>query len=177
MQRLYFLTPDLDTTVNIAHELDDLGLTHDQVHVTGRDWQHLQERGVNNATLRETTDVVHAGYRGVAYGAILGLVLGVLVYWLAGEALGVGPWPLIIGLGIGGGLFGAWVGTMVGVSVHDAKVDKYERELEKGAFLMMVDISDLREDHVRRIIHRHHPDVTIDKVTSDERRHHLGTGA
>lgn len=177
MQRLYFLTPDLDTTVNIAHELSELGLTRRQVHVTGRDWRHLAEQGINNATLRQTTDVVHAAVRGLAYGAPLGLVLGILVYWIAGEALGVGPLALSVGLGIGGGLFGAWVSTMIGVSVHDVKVDKYERDLEKGAFLMMVDVTDRREAAIHAIIHRHHPEVTIDKVTAWERRHHYGTGA
>ncbi|MBB3232955.1 DUF1269 domain-containing protein [Halomonas stenophila] len=176
MSRLYFLTPDLDTTVNIAQELDELGLTREQVHVTGRDWQHLEERGVNNATLRQTSDVVHAAYRGVLYGAPLGGLLGVLVYFVLGSDIGVGAMAIIVGMAIGGGLFGVWVSTMVGVSVHDAKVDKYEDELERGAFLMMVDVSDQREERIRSIIHRHHPDVTIDKVTAWERQHHLGTG-
>lgn len=178
MQRLYFLTPDLDTTVNIAGELEELGLTRRQVHVTGRDWQALQASGINNATLRQTSDVVHAAWRGLKFGLPLGCVLGVAVYFGLGEEFG--PWgitALIAGMGIFGGLFGIWTSTMVGVSVHDVKVDKYEQELEDGAYLMMVDVPDEREQAIYSIIHRHHPEVVIDKVTRSELKHHWGTGA
>ncbi|GHE20163.1 DUF1269 domain-containing protein [Halomonas urumqiensis] len=178
MQRLYFLTPDLDTTVSIAHELNDLGLSKREVHVTGRDWQHLEERGVNNATLRQTSDVVHAAWRGVKFGVPLGLLLGVVVYYVLGEGLGsMGIAGVIIGMGVFGGLFGVWTSTMVGVSVHDVKVDKYEDEIEEGAFLMMVDVANQREDEVYSVIHRHHPEVIIDKVSREELKHHSGTGA
>lgn len=178
MKRLYFLTPDLDTTVNIAHELEELGLTHKQVHVTGSAWQALQASGINNATLRQTSDVVHAAWRGLMYGLPLGCVLGVAVYFGLGEEFSPqGIATLIAGMGIFGGLFGIWTSTMVGVSVHDVKVDKYERELQNGAFLMMVDVPNEREESIYSIIHRHHPEVVIDKVTRSELKQHWGTGA
>lgn len=178
MHRLYFLTPDLDTTVNIAHELSELGLTKDQVHVTGRDWKALADRGVNNATLRQTSDVVHAVWRGLKYGVPLGGVLGIVVYYVLGEEFGpLGIAMLIAGLGVFGGLFGIWTSTMIGVSVHDVKVDKYEREIHDGAFLMMVDVPEAREQAIYSIIHRHHPEVVIDKVTREELKQHGGTGA
>ncbi|SDM67815.1 hypothetical protein SAMN05192555_11729 [Franzmannia pantelleriensis] len=177
MQRLYFLTPDLDTTVNIAHELDELGLSRNEVHVTGRDWVHLQERGVNNATLRQTSDVGHAAVRGLLYGIPLGCALGVLVYYVLGGGFGdIGISVVIAGMGIFGGLFGVWTSTMIGVSVHDVKIDKYEEDIERGAFLMMVDVANEQESKVYSAIHRHHPEVIIDKVTAEERRHHCGTG-
>lgn len=178
MQRLYFLTPDLDITVNIAHELSELGLSKRQVHVTGRDWQALEAQGVNNATLRQTSDVVHAAWRGLKFGLPLGCVLGVAVYYGLGEEFGpLGIATLIAGMGVFGGLFGIWTSTMVGVSVHDVKVDKYEQEIHDGAFLMMVDVPDDREEAIYSIIHRHHPEVVIDKVTRGELKHHGGTGA
>lgn len=183
MLRLYFLIPDLDTTVTIAHELSDLGLTRRQVHVAGRDWQHLVERGVNNATLRQTSDVLHAAWRGVKYGVPLGIVLGIMAHFGFGaydlelllEPLHVAA--LIIGMGAFGGLFGLWTSTMIGVSVHDVKIDKYEQELHDGAFLMMVDAPHDRESEIYSAIHRHHPDVVIDKITPAEIKHHVGIGA
>lgn len=177
MQRLYFLTPDLDTTVNIAYELDDLGLTKNEVHVTGHDWLHLRERGVNNATLRQTSDVGHAAVRGLLFGVLLGCLLGVVVYYILGEELGaMGIAGVIAGMGVFGGLFGIWTSTMIGVSVHDVKVDKFENEIDNGAFLMMVDVPKDREASIYTAIHRHHPEVIIDKVTPEERHHHCGTG-
>ncbi|RTR06334.1 DUF1269 domain-containing protein [Halomonas nitroreducens] len=177
MSRLYFLTPDLDTTVRINDELGALGLSGERVHVAGRDWQALAAQGIQTASLRQTSDAVHAAVRGVLYGAPLGMVLGLLVYFgLADDIPALGLTSLMVGMAIGGGVFGIWVSTMVGVSVHDAKIDKYAREIEGGAFLMMVDVSDEREGKVRAIIHRHHPGVTIDKVTTRERQQHLGAG-
>ncbi|MFQ3787256.1 DUF1269 domain-containing protein [Halomonas sp. A29] len=177
MQRLYFLTPDLDTTVNIAHELADLGLTNKEVHVTGRNWLKLKERGVNNATLLQTSDVGHAAVRGLLFGFPLGCALGIVVYYVLGEGFtNAGIATVILGMGIFGGLFGVWTSTMVGVSVHDVKVDKYEDEIEHGAYLMMVDVPNERESMIYSAIHRHHPEVIIDKVTPEERRHHCGTG-
>ncbi|WP_148254944.1 DUF1269 domain-containing protein [Aidingimonas lacisalsi] len=177
MQRLYFLTPGFETTVNIAHELEDLKLTRDEVHVTGKDWAHLAERGVNNATLRQTSDVVNATVRGLKFGIPMGALLGILVHWfLSGEYGGSEFWIAVIGMGVFGGVFGIWTSTMIGVSVHDAKVDKYEQELEDGAFLMMVDVPEDREDEIYEVIHRHHPEVIIDKVTQEERLHHQGVG-
>lgn len=177
MQRLYFLSPDLDTTVNIAHELSDLGLTSKEVHVTGRNWLKLKERGVNSATLLQTSDVGHAAVRGLLFGVPLGCALGVVAYYVLGEGFtNMGIAALIVGMGIFGGLFGVWTSTMVGVSVHDVKVDKYEDEIEHGAYLMMVDVPNERESSIYSVIHRHHPEVIIDKVTPEERRHHCGTG-
>ncbi|MCE9684066.1 DUF1269 domain-containing protein [Halomonas alkalisoli] len=177
MQRLYFLSPDLDTTVNIAHELSDLGLTSKEVHVTGRNWLKLKERGVNSATLLQTSDVGHAAVRGLLFGVPLGCALGVVAYYVLGEGFtNMGIAALIVGMGIFGGLFGIWTSTMVGVSVHDVKVDKYEDEIEHGAYLMMVDVPNERESSIYSVIHRHHPEVIIDKVTPEERKHHCGTG-
>lgn len=177
MQRLYFLTPDLDTTVSIAHELDDLQLTRDEVHVVGKDWQHLADRGVNNATLRQTSDVVNAALRGLKYGVPLGCLLGLIVYYfLPGDYGGPGLVVPVLGMGVFGGLFGIWSSTMIGVSVHDAKVDKFERELEQGAFLMMVDVREECERDIYSAIHRHHPEVVIDKVSPEERHRHQGAG-
>lgn len=177
MQRLYFLSPDLETTVNIADELDELRLTRDEVHVTGKDMTHLTERGVNNATLRQTSDVVNATGRGLKFGIPLGCLLGVVVHWfLSGQYGGLEFWAHVLGMGLFGGLFGVWTSTMIGVSVHDAKVDKYEKELEDGAFLMMVDVPEDREREIYEVVHRHHPEVIIDKVTPEERLHHQGVG-
>lgn len=177
MSRLYFLTPDLDTTVNIARELEELDLGKDHVHVTGKNWRQLEKRGVHNATLRETTDVVNAAKRGLIYGLPLGLILGIVTYYVLENMIGDVSFVMIaIGMTVFGGIFGIWSSTMIGVSVHDVKIDKYEDDLEEGAFLMMVDVPADRETEINSAIHRHHPEVVIDKVTQDEKKHHVGVG-
>jgi len=177
MRRLYFLTPNLDITVNIARELGSLGLGKEQVHVTANDWKRLKQAGLNGATLRETSDMVNAAKRGLIYGLPLGLVLGIAAA-LALENMidGVNSVMIIIGLTVFGALFGIWSSTMIGVSVPDVKVEKYRDDLERGALLMMVDVPDDQEEEIDAVIHRHHPEVVIDKITPEEKQHHAGQG-
>lgn len=177
MSRLYFLTPDLPITVNIAGELNELGLSKDQVHVTAKNWKQLEEKGLHSATLRETSDVVNAAKRGLIFGLPLGLVLGVVTYYALENMIGdVSFMMMAIGMTIFGGLFGIWSSTMIGVSVPDVKVEKYKDDLEKGAFLMIVDVPDGQETEINSAIHRHHPDVIIDKITQEEKKQHPGVG-
>jgi hypothetical protein len=69
-----------------------------------------------------------------------------------------------------GGLFGIWSSTLIGVGVRDVKLDKYDDEIENGAFLMMVDVPEGRENEIDSVIHRHHPEVVIEKATRKEKR-------
>lgn len=177
MSRLYFLTPDLDITVKITNELEELGLRNDQVHVTANNWKQLEKSGLHSATLRETSDVANAAKRGLIFGLPLGLVLGVAAYMALENMIGgMSFWMIVIGMTVFGGLFGIWSSTMIGVSVPDVKVEKYKDDLEKGALLMMVDVPDGQETDINAVIHRHHPDVVIDKVTQEEKKQHAGVG-
>ncbi|SFU29341.1 DUF1269 domain-containing protein [Halomonas korlensis] len=171
MSRLYFLTPDLDTTVNITHELYDLNLTKEEIHVAGPAWEQLKEQGVNVATLRHTTDVGNAAKRGVILGILLGFVLGLITHYFLDRAMGdVNFWLVTLGMTAFGGLFGVWSSTLVGVAVRDVKLDEYDEAIENGAFLMMVDVPEGREDEINAVIHRHHPEVVIDKASPKEKR-------
>lgn len=177
MQRLYFLVPDARTMVDIAHELTELGLRRNEVHVMGKDWRLLKEEGLNKANLIQTTDVFNAGKRGVVVGLPLGLILGIVIAnVLEIPATFEGKSLLIIVAGVFGALFGLWASTLVGVSVQDVKVEKFKDDLDNGAYLMMVDPPDEREEAITSIIHRHHPEVTIERVTAKERQHAEGEG-
>ncbi|SHF42731.1 hypothetical protein SAMN02745148_02613 [Modicisalibacter ilicicola DSM 19980] len=176
MQRLYFLTPDPQTTVTIANELNDLGLRRSEVHIMARDRRQLNDTGLREATLLQTSDAVNASKRGLLIGIPLGLVVGIAaatVLSIPGQA---GNFALVIGLGIFGGLFGLWASTLVGVSVPDIKVEKFQHAYKRGAILMMVDVPGAREKEISDTIRRHHPDVEIEKITEEERRHAEGQG-
>ncbi|SDL81803.1 hypothetical protein SAMN05661010_02653 [Modicisalibacter muralis] len=177
MRRYYFLVPDSQTTVNIAHELTELGLGRNEVHVMGKDHDLLDKEKLNEATLIQTSDVFNAGKRGLMIGVPLGLVLGIVIASiLAFPTTYEGKAVLVILMGFFGGLFGLWASTLVGVSVQDVKVEKFRNDLERGAFLMMVDPPPEREEEITSIIHRHHPEVTIEQMTPDERHHAEGEG-
>ncbi|APX93356.1 DUF1269 domain-containing protein [Halomonas sp. 1513] len=172
MQRLYFLAPNADTTSDIADELNQMGLTKDDLHVVGRNWKPLEREGVPVATVRETTDVMNAPKRGVPVGAGLGAVLGVVIHFVLGPSLVV----IVPAMAVFGGLFGLWTSTMVGVSVKDVKVSKYKRELNRGALLMIADVPSDKEETVKEMVRRHHPEVVIDKITARDDARPVGQG-
>lgn len=177
MQRYYFLVPNSQTTVNIAHELTGLGLGRNEVHVMGKDHDLLDKEKLNEATLIQTSDVFNAGKRGLMVGAPLGLVLGIVIASILEVPTSYeGKAVLIILMGFFGGLFGLWASTLVGVSVQDVKVKKFRDDLKRGAFLMMVDPPSGREEEITSIVHRHHPEVAIEQMTPAERHQAGGEG-
>src|SRR5690606_40142023 len=101
MQRLYFLTPNSGSTIKITDELHSIGISRDAIHVVCRDSKLLDGLELHKATVRQTSDVMHAAKR----GALLGLVLGI------------------------------WASTLIGVSIPDVKVDKFESEIRDGSLL------------------------------------------
>lgn len=178
MLRLYFLVPDADTTVNIAHELSALNLKKNEVHVVGEDQARLQAMDVNRATLLQTSDVVNATKRGLIYGAPLGAVLGLIAAYNLPVAGGTGGMiALIVGAALFGGFFGVWASTLIGVSVMDVKVEKYQRDIKQGSFLMLVDVPVKREHEIVSAVKEHHPDVVIEKITPEDRHKAGGRGA
>lgn len=178
MVRLYFLVPDAHRTLQITHELAELGLKKDEVHVLAHDQAKLEQMDVNRATLRQTTDVVNATKRGVLVGIPLGVLLGAIASFFIPIAGGwTGIIMLLIGAGLFGGLFGAWASSMIGVSVEDRKVTEYHDDIERGSFLMLVDVQDDREHEVITAVKRHHPEVTIDKITAADKHEVGGQGA
>ncbi|MCG7599165.1 DUF1269 domain-containing protein [Halomonas sp. McH1-25] len=176
MQRLYFLTPDTQTAANITEELGGLGLDRSHIHVASGNSQAWQETGVKKATFVQTTDTVDAAKRGTMIGAPLGLLLGLVTALILAIPSPAGMAGVIVGMGIFGGLFGLWASTLIGVSVPDAKVKKFHGDIRRGAVLMMVDIPESQEDEVVSLIHRHHPQVDIEKITREERQHAEGQG-
>ena len=174
MERLYFLIPDKDTTTDIVNELSEMGLSSDELHVMGKDWRPVEkEEGVPRATLIQTSDVVNASRRGAIAGGLIGVVLGLIIHFILDGTHIV--W-MVLGMGVFGTLFGVWTSTMVGVSVRDVKVAKFDKAIKRGEMLLMADVPTEREEEFKQVIRRHHPDVVIDKVRAREKQSHKGEG-
>lgn len=177
MQRLYFLVPDARTTLNIVNELETLNLKKNDVHVLAQDHAQLEEMGVNRATFLQTSDVVNATKRGLIWGAPLGVILGIIAAWLLPvEWEWSGFTVLVICSAVAGAIIGSWASSMIGVSVLDVKVEAYNDDIRRGAFLMLVDVPAAREHDVTAAISRHHPNVVIDKITAQDKDRVGGEG-
>lgn len=108
MKRLYFLAPSLDSTAAIVDELQGFGLTDKDIHVVGNDHTGLAKNNIHEASVLQTSDVIPALERGAAAGVTTGLLAGLIAITFppAGLVLGGGA---VLGLGLFGAGFGAWV--------------------------------------------------------------------
>ena len=159
MKRIYFLVPDLKATESISQELEHTGIVHEHIHAVGAPAK-LEKSDVKNASVLQTTTVVRALKKGFLAGFVVALALFLLLYWLLpGHInitwLGVGS-IMFIGL-----LFGLWSGGIIGLTEKDPVVEKNEKFVSSGHYILIVDMPEDREEELVKKIVRHHPGTQI----------------
>lgn len=156
-RRLYFLLPDLNAARATA---DDLLLAR----VEDRHIHFLSRRGTDLAPLREAntlqkTDLVHGAEVGLVIGGIGGLLLGLLVVFTPPEGITL-QLATVLATTVGGCIAGAWIASLVGASVPNSRLKQYEKDIEAGRILMMVDVRPTRVEEIRELVHRRHPEAS-----------------
>lgn len=160
MKRLYYLTRNVQSTERIAEDLHREGITDWHFHVISKDEAGLQQHHVHMANLLHRFDVLHSGERGGLIGGTIGFAIGVLavLFTPMGDIFGFWFLPLPTGLC---GFFGAWVGGLVGLSHENYKIARFHDDIEKGRYLIMIDIRKDKEESVRRVMERLHPEARL----------------
>jgi len=85
--------------------------------------------------------------------------VGLLIYnfpELIGAKISIG---IVFIMAFFGALFGAWVASMVGSSTPNSRLRSFEKTMEEGHILLILDVPKQRIDEVRDIINNHHPEV------------------
>jgi hypothetical protein len=155
-RRLYFLLPDVESARRTA---DDLLLAR----VEDRHMHFLARRGTDLAELHEAgylikTDFVHGAGVGLGLGALGGAVLGAALVFYPIE--GTHPHPLAFFIAVlVGAVIGTWVASMVGASVPNSKLRQFQREIELGKVLLMVDVPLDAVDDIRAVVTGRHPEA------------------
>lgn len=161
MIRLYFLTPTIESMRSIVSECKEMGVLDRHIHVVGKNHDAIQMAHLPEATLLESSDFIPAVERGMALGGGAGLLAGIIgvTFPPAGLVLGGGA---VLGLSLFGAGFGAWVSGMIGVSVPNSHLRRFEEALKNGEFLLLLDVSKEDEDKFRDMILKHHPEAHIE---------------
>ena len=60
---------------------------------------------------------------------------------------------------IGGGVFGAWASTLIGVSTPNTQLRPFEKDIEDGKILMMIDVPVSRVQEIEDLLHKSHPEA------------------
>lgn len=163
MRRIFFLVPNIISSTKIVEELHRENIHNKYIHVVGNDPAMLEKAHLHEASLLQTTDIIHALLMGILFGSIIGLVLGLLIMNFPPNGLQIG-WPIVLGISIFGALFGAWVSSLIGISVEDPIIERFHRGIALGQLLMIVDIPVQREKEIKAKILHHHPEASIESL-------------
>ncbi|NIP72656.1 MAG: DUF1269 domain-containing protein [Gammaproteobacteria bacterium] len=145
-RRLYLLVPDIDSTRRIVDELLLARIDDEHIHVLAREGAPLD--GLPEATIFQKSDLAHELEVGLVVGGATGTVAGVIAV-LAATGMSAG------GLILACALAGAWVSTMVSVDVRNSRLRAFERAIEQGQLLLMVDVPKGRVDEINELVRMH----------------------
>lgn len=155
MKRIYFLVPNIDITKRIVEELLLARIEERHIHVLAKRGTPLE--GLPEATFLEKTDFVPALEQGLAIGGLTGMVAGLVALAIPGGPV-LGGGAVLVSSLAGAGI-GAWISSMVGISIGNRRIQQFESAMEKGEFLMMIDVPKDRVEEIEAVIRKHHPEV------------------
>ena len=160
-RRLYYVMPDHASARRI---LDDLLLAHIEfrhIHFLAKRGTSMD--GLHEANVLQKTDIVHGAKLGTAIGAALGCIAGGLLVWFP-PTDGI---PQVIAVGvatIGGAVFGAWTSSMAAAAVPNSRLKRFEKAIEEGKILLMVDVPEHQVEEIHALLNRIHPEAADEGV-------------
>jgi hypothetical protein len=159
MRRLYFLVPHVDSAKQIVDELLLARVEERHIHVIAKEETPMEN--LPEATLAQKSDVVPAFERGLAVGGATGILAGVVAVTFppAGLILGGGA---VLAIALAGAGFGAVLSTMIGVSVPNSRLKKFEEAVEAGELLLLIDVPKEKVAKIEELIKGHHPEAEIE---------------
>lgn len=164
-RRIYWLLPDLPSA---WATMDDLLLARIDVrhmHFIAR--EDVDMSGLHAATVLQTSDFIRSAQAGLIMGAAVGGSVGGIVattYPMFGDKP---EWGVIAVLAVIGALFGAWTSSMIGISTPSKRLRRFERQIEAGQILLMVDVPMWRVDEIEARLRARHPEAHLEGTEPD----------
>ncbi len=153
MKRMYFLVPGIETTKKIVDVLLLARVDQHHIHVLAK--RDTPMEGLPEASFLQKSDFVPALERGMVFGGLTGILLGVFILVFPGEMVLSGGTILATFL-VGTGL-GAWISSMVGSSIGNSQITRFAPAIERGKILMMVDVPRSRTDSIEQLVKDRYP--------------------
>jgi hypothetical protein len=164
-RRLYFVLPDIDAAQQVERDLLLAKLEERRMHFLGKRGTDLKD--LPEASLAQKTDLFHGMRVGLVAGGATGTFVGFILYQfpsLTGVSIDVG---IVAILAIGVAIFGAWVSSMIGSSTPNVQLKEFEKTMEEGHILLMLDVPKGRIDEVQGIMRGHHPEAEDHGIDPD----------
>jgi hypothetical protein len=148
----------VESAKTIVDELLLARIEERHIHIVAKDHTPLEKAHLPEAGLLEESDFVPALERGLTVGGATGLVAGIAAVTFPPAGLILGGGAILATSLLGAGL-GAWVASMIGVSIPNSHLKQFEEAVENGQLLMLVDVHHDRADEITQLIQSHHPEA------------------
>jgi hypothetical protein len=155
-RRILYLAPDLASARRLMDDLLLNRVEERHIHVLARRGAPME--GLHEASVLQKSDIVHGAQIGLMLGAALGCLLGFAVSYAMEESDGARIVTVLAGV-ILGGLFGAWVSSMIGASVPNSRLAGFTPAIDDGKVLVMADVPQSRVEEVRGRVDAQHPEI------------------
>jgi hypothetical protein len=95
---------------------------------------------------------------GLALGAMIGALVGVMVVAYPPEGTNPQLVSILVGMLVGAPL-GGWMASMAGAAVPNSRLRQFQADIDAGRVLMMVDVPFGRVDEVTELVVSRHPEA------------------
>ena len=150
--RMYVTLPDVASARKLADDLLLARIEDKRMHFLARRGTELGE--LHQASYLQKTDTVNAFFKGGFIGAVMGVLVGLLLVYTMNAQLGA----VLIGA-IVGAVLGSWVSSMIGMQVANSSLKDFDKDIQDGKILLMLDIPAGRYEEIRAVIARTHPEA------------------
>lgn len=155
-RRLYFILPDVQISRQVVDELLLARVEERHLHALAKEDIDLED--LPQADLFQRSDIIHGAGLGLIVGGATGAVAGIATMFFqpAGWAESGG---LVLAIALVGAMVGMWASGMIGTSVPNSRLKRFQKDLDAGRILLMVDIPEDRMEEIRELVKKHHPEV------------------
>jgi hypothetical protein len=155
-RRLYVVLPDMASAIQTANDLLLARIEDRHMHFLGPRGMSLGS--LHEASVLQRSDLRHALFLGVGLGVLGGMLLGLYLKLtpIGDFQADIGTFLLCV---IGGGFFGAWTSTLIGMSTPNARLKPFEKDIADGKILLMVDVPVDRVEELEAMLAKRHPEV------------------
>ncbi|MEM6641328.1 MAG: hypothetical protein AAF610_15675 [Pseudomonadota bacterium] len=158
-KRMYFLVPDERTAEHVVQSVSP-PVAKDDIHVIASNEQHTLKESLPDAAPSERTDVLPAAKSGVVAGAAGGLFAGLVALTL-GPAGAIGTSLFLAGSAASGAALGGFSASLVGIGFPNSDLEPFERAIQRGEILMLIDVDDDSEAELMASVGRILPDAEV----------------
>jgi len=155
-RRLYFVLPSVPQARAMLDEMLLARIEIGHMRFMARDGTLPDD--MPGVSFFQKTDLVHGAQLGMVIGAIVGLGAGIFLEMFPPDGFTLRTAAILL-VALGGALFGGWASGMNAAAIPNTRLKQFERPIEEGQVLLIIDVPLRRVHEIEEMIARRHPEI------------------